>query len=90
MDKIENYINDIEAYVKKIEEDNKVLLEALLIGAQYARNNLPAELPYNDDNFETYVQLFAGGNKRDPEGKEFANLWLYLAKKKIFDFIKKI
>ena len=69
-------------YIMKLEEDRKILLQALLIAAQYTRTNLPAELPYNDEHFEEYLQFYINGNQRDPEGKEFANFWLYLAKQK--------
>ena len=68
-------------YIRALEHDRTLLLKALEIAGQYARDNLPAGLPDGED-FSTYVSIYADGNNRDPEGKEFANLWFGLAKQK--------
>jgi hypothetical protein len=72
----------VEAYVEHLERNNRVLINALLIAGKYARDNLPAELPYNDENFQDYLSIIVNGANRDPEGKEFAALWLQMAKEK--------
>ena len=74
---------EVLEYIEKLEKDRELLLQALLIGAKYTRTNLPAELPYNDEHFHDYLNIIVNGSKRDPEGKEFANFWLYLAQQKI-------
>ena len=75
-------MKDDEKYIEYLEQKNRVLVNALLIAGKYARNNLPAELPYNDENFQDYLSIIVSGNNRDPEGKEFASLWLDLAQQK--------
>ena len=75
-------MKDVEAYIEYLERKNRVLINALLIAGKYARDNLPAELPYNDENFQDYLSIIVNGANRDPEGKEFANLWLSLAQQK--------
>ena len=73
---------EVLVYIEKLEKDRELLLQALLIGAQYARTNLPAELPYNDEYFNDYLNIIVNGTQRDPEGREFANLWLSIAQEK--------
>lgn len=73
---------EVLVYIEKLEKDRELLLQALLIGAQYARTNLPAELPYNDEHFNDYLNIIVNGTQRDPEGREFANLWLSIAQEK--------
>ena len=75
-------MKDVEKYIELLEHNNRVLIDALLIAGKYARINLPAELPYNDENFQDYLSIIVNGFNRDPEGKEFANLWLNLAQQK--------
>ena len=75
-------MKDVEKYIELLEHNNRVLIDALLIAGKYARINLPAELPYNDENFQDYLSIIVNGSNRDPEGKEFANLWLQMAKEK--------
>ena len=75
-------MKDVEKYIELLEHNNRVLIDALLIAGKYARINLPAELPYNDENFQDYLSIIVNGSNRDPEGKEFANLWLNLAQQK--------
>ena len=75
-------MKNVEKYIEYLEQKNRVLVNALLIAGKYARNNLPAELPYNDENFQDYLSIIVNGINRDPEGKEFANLWFGLAKQK--------
>ena len=69
-------------YIAKLEKDREILFQALLIAAQYTRSNLPAELPYNDEHFIDYLNIIANGD-HDPEGKEFASLWLSIAQQKM-------
>ena len=66
-------------YIHALEHDRTLLLKALEIAGQYARNNLPAGLPDGED-FSTYVSIYADGNNRDPEGKEFVGFWAHKAK----------
>ena len=66
-------------YIRALEHDRTLLLKALEIAGQYARNNLPAALPCGEDS-STYISIYAGGNNRDPEGKEFASFWAHKAK----------
>ena len=75
-------MKDVEKYIELLEHNNRVLIDALLIAGKYARINLPAELPYNDENFQDYLSIIVNGSNRDPEGKEFAALWLQMAKEK--------
>ena len=75
--------NEVLEYIEKLEKDRELLLQALLIGAKYTRTNLPAELPYADEYFNDYLNIIVNGSKRDPEGKEFASLWLSIAQQKM-------
>ena len=75
-------MKDVEKYIELLEHNNRVLIDALLIAGKYARINLPAELPYNDENFQDYLSIIVNGSNRDPEGKEFVALWLQMAKEK--------
>lgn len=75
-------MENVEKYIELLEHNNRVLIDALLIAGKYARINLPAELPYDDENFQDYIPIIINGSNRDPEGKEFANLWLHLAEQK--------
>lgn len=75
-------MKDVEKYIEYLEQNNRVLINALLIAGKYARDNLPAELPYNDENCQDYLSIIVNGTNRDPEGKEFANLWLNIAEQK--------
>ena len=72
----------IEQYIELLERNNRILIDALLIAGKYARINLPAELPYDDENCQDYISIILNGFNRDPEGKEFVNLWLHLAEQK--------
>lgn len=56
-----------------------VITNALRIAAKYARENIPAEVPTDKD----YLLILAGGAKRDPEGKEYLEKWLYEAEQKV-------
>jgi hypothetical protein len=71
-------IRTLLSTIKNLRKQNDQLLQALLIGGQYARDNLPAAFP--SDN--TYVSIYAGGYDRDPTGREFANYWFHLAEQK--------
>ena len=66
-------------YIRALEHDRTLLLKALEIAGQYARDNLPAGLPEGED-FATYVSIYANGRNRDPEGKEFVSFWAHKAK----------
>ena len=78
----------LEKYIKLLEYDNRILIDALLMVGKYARINLPVGLLYNDENFQDYVSIIVKGFNKDPEGKEFVNLWLDMAEQKIFfDFL---
>jgi hypothetical protein len=56
-----------------------VITNALRIAAKYARENIPAEIPTDQD----YLLILAGGAERDPEGKEYLEKWLYEAEQKV-------
>ena len=68
--------------LERVNREKQLILDALLIASQYARNNLPAEIPWDDEHVNDYITIIAGGNHRDPEGKEFTALWLQMAKEK--------
>lgn len=56
-----------------------VVTNALRIAAKYARDNIPAEVPTDLE----YLTILAGGEKRDPEGKEYLEKWLHDAEQKV-------
>ena len=66
-------------YIAALEHDRTLLLKALEIAGQYARDNLPAEMPNGEDAM-AYLGIIADGNNRDPKGKEFAGFWAHKAK----------
>ena len=68
--------------LERVNREKQLIFDALLIASQYARNNLPAEIPWDNERANDYITIIAGGNCRDPEGKEFAALWLQMAKEK--------
>ena len=72
----------LEKYIELLEYDNRILIDALLIAGKYTRINLPVGLLYNDENFQDYISIIVKGFNKDPEGKEFVNLWLDMVEQK--------
>ena len=68
--------------LERVNREKQLIFDALLIASQYARNNLPAEIPWDNERASDYITIIVNGTNRDPEGKEFANLWFGLAKQK--------
>lgn len=75
VDGVEKAYAEMSAKYSELVQKYNLLHKAFEYAGTYARNNLPVELP------EGYLGVIAGGNLRDPEGKEFMTFWLLQAEK---------
>lgn len=70
---------DYEVAWKDLLRKYTVVCRALRLAGQYARTNLPAEVP-TDMN---YLHILVNGAERDPNGTEYVEKWLYDAEQEL-------